>query len=153
MIEIFPLAERDVASFFTLPKAIYGRQPLIVEITYVIQHTASVFKSTGSKRDKSHGSGSTVPTITSASDLLHHQRTLSDSASETALSNHDLSSFNTGTKSNTSPSYCSGSDYSGGNGRLTSGKQGVEIVCLSGPGGVGKSTLFNAVQTVARQEG
>ncbi|EIE91775.1 hypothetical protein RO3G_16486 [Rhizopus delemar RA 99-880] len=153
MIELFPLAERDVASFFTLPKTIYGRQPLIVEMTYVIQHTASVFKSTGSKRDKSHGSGSTVPTITSASDLLHHQRTLSDSASETALSNHDLSSFNTGTKSNTSPSYCSGSDYSGGNGRLTSGKQGVEIVCLSGPGGVGKSTLFNAVQTVARQEG
>ncbi|CEG84927.1 Putative Serine/threonine protein kinase [Rhizopus microsporus] len=151
IIESFPLAERDVASIFTLPKVIYGRQPLIGEMTYIIQHVANVYKSARLRKDRSHGSASTLPTITSADDLMRHQA-LSDSASEAGLSNPELSSLNTGTKSNASPSYC-GSDISSGNGRIAAGKQGVEIICLSGPGGVGKSTLFNSVQSVARQEG
>ena len=63
------------------------------------------------------------------------------------------------TKSNASPSYHSGfdgSDISSNAGRpLINGaqKQGVEIVAITGPGGVGKSTVFNAVQNVARQHG
>lgn len=151
MIESFPLAERDVASIFTLPKTIYGRQPLIIEMTYIIQHTANVYRSARLKKERSHSSNSTLPTITSANDLVH--QALSDSASEAGLSSPDLSSLNTGTKSNTNPSYCSGSDISSGHGRLSGGKQGVEIVCLFGPGGVGKSTLYSAVRIAARQEG
>ncbi|KAI9279158.1 hypothetical protein BY458DRAFT_503330 [Sporodiniella umbellata] len=160
MIEPFKLGEKDVASIFTLPKSIYGRQPLIVEMTYIIQHVSHVYKSSRAKKERSHGSNSTLTTITSADDLIHHQSGASiTSGSESDSLNPDFSSLNTGAslntapKSNTAPSYYSGSDISSGQGKLAKKKQGVEIVCLSGQGGVGKSTLCNAVQTTARQEG
>ncbi|KAG1473267.1 hypothetical protein G6F56_001051 [Rhizopus delemar] len=151
MIEPFTLAEKDVASIFTLPKSIYGRQPLIVEMTYIIQHASHIYKSNRLKKERSQGSNSTLPTVTSANDLQNHQGDLSVCSSESGSANPDLSSLNNGTKS--TPSYYSGSDISSGHGRLLSKKQGVEIVCLFGPGGVGKSTLCNVVQTTARQEG
>ncbi|RCI00486.1 hypothetical protein CU098_005326, partial [Rhizopus stolonifer] len=160
VIESFPLAERDVASVFTLPKTIYGRQGTIVEMTYIIQRVAGVYKSIKNRREKSYSTGSTMPTITSEN-FHAGNASVSDEGLSDHLSNTDANSMiggalGAGTKSNTSPSYCSGfegSDISSGNGRVQAGKQGVEIVCLAGPGGAGKSTLCNAVQNVARQHG
>lgn len=161
-IESFPLAERDVASVFTLPKTIYGRQGIIVEMTYIIERVAGVYKSFRTRHNKSHSAGSTLPTITSEN-FHAGNRSMSDGLSDhlsAADSSYAIGGVNlsgTGTKSNASPSYCSGfdgSDISSGNGRLSGAhKQGVEIVSLSGPGGVGKSTVFGAVQNVARQHG
>ncbi|KAI7900513.1 uncharacterized protein BX663DRAFT_517888 [Cokeromyces recurvatus] len=159
VIESFPLAEKDVASVFTLPKAIYGRQGTIVEMNYIIQRVAGVYKTMKNRKDKSYSTGSTLPTITSGGDFHISNASVSDNTSDHLSGNEGSvtnGAINTGTKSNTSPSYCSGfdgSDISSGNGRVQSIKQGVEIVCISGPGGVGKSTLFNAVQNVARQHG
>lgn len=159
MIESFPLAERDVASVFTLPKTIYGRQGIISEMTYIIQRVAGVYKSIRNRRDKSYSTGSTMPTITSGGEFHASNGSISDSLSD-RLSNNEGSALGgiggTGPKSNASPSYCSGfdgSDISSSNGRQHSNKQGVEIVAVAGPGGVGKSTVFNAVQNVARQHG
>lgn len=168
MIESFPLAERDVASVFTLPKTIYGRQGTIVEITYIIQRVADVYKCIRNRREKTHSNGSTLPTITSENFHIASNASVSDGDLSDRLSTHgssysgnNASAINlsgTGTKSNASPSYCSGFDgsdiSSSGNNRITGGhKQGVEIVAISGPGGVGKSTIFGAVQNVARQHG
>jgi len=159
VIESFPLAERDVASVFTLPKTIYGRQGIIGEMTYIIQRVAGVYKSIRNRRDKSYSTSSTMPTITSGGDFHASNASVSDSLSD-RLSNNEGSALGgtvgAGPKSNASPSYCSGfdgSDISSGNGRPHSSKQGVEIVSIAGPGGVGKSTVFNAVQNVARQHG
>ncbi|OBZ88971.1 Peroxide stress-activated histidine kinase mak2 [Choanephora cucurbitarum] len=160
VIESFPLAERDVASVFTLPKAIYGRQGTIVELTYIIQRVAGVYKSIRNRREKSHSTTSTLPTITSENFHISNASVSEGSLSD-RLSTNDTNSIaggtvGAGTKSNASPSYCSGfdgSDISSGNGRVQSSKQGVEIVSLSGPGGAGKSTLCNAVQNIARQHG
>lgn len=161
MIESFPLAERDVASVFTLPKTIYGRQGIIGEMTYIIQRVAGVYKSIRNRRDKSYSTGSTLPTITSGGDFHASNASLSvsDGMSD-RLSNNEGSALGgtagAGTKSNASPSYGSGfdgSDISSSNGRQHTNKQGVEIVSIAGPGGVGKSTVFNAVQNVARQHG
>ncbi|KAF1799121.1 hypothetical protein V8B55DRAFT_1519445 [Mucor lusitanicus] len=159
VIESFPLAERDVASVFTLPKTIYGRQGIISEMTYIIQRVAGVYKSIRNRREKSYSTGSTMPTITSGGDFHASNASVSDGLSD-RLSNNEGSALGgtvgAGPKSNASPSYCSGfdgSDISSGNGRPHSSKQGVEIVSIAGPGGVGKSTVFNAVQNVARQHG
>ncbi|KAI9259730.1 hypothetical protein EDC94DRAFT_542589 [Helicostylum pulchrum] len=164
-IPSFPLAERDVASVFTLPKTIYGRQGIIVEMTYIIQRVAGVYKSIRSRRDKSYSAGSTLQTITSesfhtgnasVSDCLSDQCSATDSYNGGGSGGVVLSS-GIGVKSNASPSYCSGFDgsdiSSSGNGRIAGHKQGVEIVSICGPGGVGKSTVFGAVQNVARQHG
>lgn len=160
MIESFPLAQKDVASVFTLPKTIYGRQGIISEMTYIIQRVAGVYKSIRNRREKSYSTGSTMPTITSEN-FHAGNASMSDDLSD-RLSVHDENSATgvdggcSGSKSNASPSYCSGfdgSDISSGNGTGQRRKQGVEIVAVSGPGGVGKSTIFNAVQNVARQHG
>lgn len=150
-----------MASVFTLPKTIYGRQATIGEMTYIIQRVAGVYKSIRSRREKSHSTGSTLQTITS--DHGGGTASVSDGMSD-HCSVPDSSSYPgvgpviSAVKSNASPSYCSGfdgSDISSGNGRIASGhhRQGVEIVALAGPGGVGKSTIFGAVQNVARQHG
>jgi Mrp family chromosome partitioning ATPase len=122
-----------------------------VELNYIIQRVAGVYKSINkNKREKSYSTGSTLPTVTSG-DALSVSDSMSDQLSNNESLGHDL-----GSKSNASPSYCSGfegSDISSGNGRSGHHKQGVEIVALSGPGGVGKSTLFNSVQNVARKQG
>ncbi|KAI8987483.1 hypothetical protein BDF20DRAFT_850535 [Mycotypha africana] len=178
VIEAFPLAEKDVASVFTLPKTIYGRQGTISEMTYIIQRVSGVYKSIRNRREKTYSTGSTLHTMTSASVAFNGTNTgstvnhsvlsgvgassiMSDDLSD-RLSNNDTTSsivagtYGTATKSNASPSYCSGfdgSDMSSNHGRGPSSKLGVEIVAISGPGGVGKSTVFNAVQTVARQHG
>lgn len=131
-------------------------------MTYIIQRVAGVYKSIRSRRDKSHSAGSTLQTITSES-FHAGNASVSDGLSD-HCSAPDTSSYTggvglsgIGSKSNASPSYCSGfdgSDISSGNGRVISGhKQGVEIVSICGPGGVGKSTIFGAVQNVARQHG
>ncbi|CEP08745.1 hypothetical protein [Parasitella parasitica] len=163
VIEPFPLAERDVASVFTLPKTIYGRQAIISEMTYIIQRVAGVYKSIRNRRDKSYSTGSTLRTITSGGDPQPSSTSVSDGLSDRLSFNEGSvvgggvgGATGTATKSNASPSYCSGfdgSDISSGNGRQHAHKQGVEIVSIAGPGGVGKSTVFNAVQNVARQHG
>ncbi|KAI8374713.1 uncharacterized protein BYT42DRAFT_577365 [Radiomyces spectabilis] len=148
----FPLAEHDIASVFTLPKTIYGRQSVVVEMTYIIQRVAGLYKSMRYRRERSQAAvSSTLPT----SDVTGSNASATESMSDMS-SSHEVASI-IGTKSVASPSYCSGldgSDVSSGTSRaIGSSKQGTEIIALYGPGGVGKSTLFNAVQNVARQNG
>jgi len=128
-------------------------------MTYIIQRVAGVYKSIRNRRDKSYSTGSTMPTITSGGDFHASNASVSDGLSDRLSTNEGSALGGTvgaGPKSNASPSYCSGfdgSDMSSNNGRPHSSKQGVEIVSIAGPGGVGKSTVFNAVQNVARQHG
>ena len=44
-IPLFPLAQHDVASIFTLPKAIYGHQDVIEEMKRIIERFAGLYRS------------------------------------------------------------------------------------------------------------
>lgn len=152
-IPSFPLAQRDIASVFTLPKTIYGRQSIISEATYIIEQYAGLYKSTRTRsRDKSSYANTNS---TQMAAYISNGGSTADTMSDTSgrSSNGGL-----GPKSNASPSYCSGLDGSDVsstmNGRTVMGKkQYTTIVGLYGPGGAGKSTVMNAVLTTARQNG
>ncbi|KAF7722487.1 hypothetical protein EC973_003107 [Apophysomyces ossiformis] len=145
----FPLAQHDIASVFTLPNQIYGRQNIIAEMTSIIQNVAAVYKSSIQRRHNTHYATSAV-----LSEYRTNSSSIADSVSE--VSGVDSASELEG-RSAASPSYCSGldgSEESIANNRVISPKkQGVEIVAVYGPGGIGKSTLLGAVQNLARQNG
>ncbi|KAG0194465.1 hypothetical protein DFQ28_010548, partial [Apophysomyces sp. BC1034] len=148
-IASFTLAQHDIASVFTLPKQIYGRENVIAEMACIIQNVAAVYKSSLLRRHNRSYAPSIMPSETQAN------------SSSTAESISDLSGTDIisglGGKSAASPSYYSGldgSDGSNGTSRVLGlKKQGVEIIAAYGPGGIGKSTLLSAVQSVARQNG
>ncbi|KAI9021513.1 hypothetical protein CLU79DRAFT_703166 [Phycomyces nitens] len=147
-VGMFPLAEHDIASVFTLPKHVYGRQSMIVEMTFIIHRVSGVYKCLR-HRERSYATSSSYPTT----DM--HPSNNSTIESTESVSIPDVVSI-TGGKSNATPSYCSGLDGSDvssttGRGASKSHKQGTEIIAVYGPGGIGKSTLLSAVQNVARQ--
>ncbi|RUS27373.1 AAA ATPase domain-containing protein, partial [Jimgerdemannia flammicorona] len=100
----FPLGQLDVASLFTLPSTIFGRQNEIEQITSIIKRVAD----THAQFSKGGSSGS-----------------------ETAISTAFV-------KNGTS---------------VVKEKNGCEFIVVCGPGGIGKSTLVNLIQTTARESG
>ncbi|KAI9311978.1 hypothetical protein BX666DRAFT_2021136 [Dichotomocladium elegans] len=139
-ISSFELAKRDVASVFTLPKAIYGRQPAISEMTYIIERTAGYYRTVSR------------PTISS-----NHSRFMEYDTTSDILSLSEHSSYG---KSISSPSLYSTLDTtsdlastSNNTNRRANNRLGATIVGVYGPGGIGKSTLLTAVQPTARQHG
>jgi ABC-type glutathione transport system ATPase component len=147
------LAEHDVASVFTLPKIIYGRQDIISEMTCIIERTSGIYRQIRSKKEKSYTS-SVRATI---SDVQNSNASGSDYCFSDSHSINEVTSF-PDRKSPISSSFYSGLDGSDGSSSMSGvgqnlDKQGAEIVCLAGPGGVGKSTLFKSVQKTARQHG
>ncbi|KAI9264962.1 hypothetical protein BDA99DRAFT_604282 [Phascolomyces articulosus] len=157
-ISSFTLAQHDVASVFTLPKSIYGRQNSISEITFIIERCSGIYKpmrlrsSSNSNNDKNRSRVSN--SAFGITDSTMHE-ILSDEASDRVTLNSDVAH-----RSTTSPSRCSagieGSEISSISGRLAasnSRKESATFVGVYGPGGIGKSTLFTAVKATARKNG
>ncbi|KAI9491307.1 hypothetical protein BDB00DRAFT_833957 [Zychaea mexicana] len=149
-IPAFPLAQYDVASVFTLPKSIYGRQDIISEMTFKIERCAGLYKPMRLRSINSNNR-----TKTSSTGVTEVMRdVLSDDVSDEAASNGDGTFIST-----TSPSRCSnsgveGSDVSSMTGRLAgTSRITATVVGVYGPGGIGKSTLLSAVQPTARKNG
>ncbi|KAI8138755.1 hypothetical protein BJV82DRAFT_673294 [Fennellomyces sp. T-0311] len=137
-IPLFPLAQHDVASVFTLPKAIYGRQDVIAEMKRVIEHAASVYRPARmqSRFDVTLQKHSSVDDISVASDSSSNYV----HAEDRSHSSHRVDT----------------SDASSISSRMYTGnisKPGAMIVGLYGPAGTGKSTLYSAVQPIARKQG
>ncbi|KAI9494151.1 hypothetical protein BDB00DRAFT_819835 [Zychaea mexicana] len=151
-IPSFPLAQHDIASVFTLPKMIYGRQEVLSEMTFIIERCAGLYKSLGirnSSRSKAY---------TAAACHVSSAETATDLASD--ISKTDSNPDGIGCQKFTaSPSYYSGaldgSDTSSITSRIVVNNTRVTttIVGVYGPGGIGKSTLFTEVQSTARQNG
>ena len=133
---MFPLAEHDIASVFTLPKAIYGRQDLLSEMTFIVERCAGLYKPF---RLRSKSKNTSTPGTSTMDNL---PELLSDTSGDTE-SNGDMITH----KSTTSPSRCSvgieGSEVSSLNGRVVGGssKTTTTIVGVYGPGGIGTNTF------------
>ncbi|KAI7876512.1 hypothetical protein K492DRAFT_210310 [Lichtheimia hyalospora FSU 10163] len=130
IIPSFPLAQRDIASVFMIPRTVYGRQPIISKMIYIVELFVSQYKPAKIRSSK-HGSSLEAY---SNSDPDTEQKTSSTPNSSPAHDNSDISSTSS---------------------RLVSinGKQAATVVGIYGPGGIGKSTLFNVVQPLARKSG
>ncbi|KAI7856678.1 hypothetical protein BDC45DRAFT_61060 [Circinella umbellata] len=152
-IEAFPLCQHDIASVFTLPKTIYGRQSVIEQMNIVIDTFVNNYSSNRIHRSLQTTNNSvSTPYVGSG---------IADSLSELSTPNDDNSSA----KSNSSPSYFSGTGIEesetssvlhqgrGYSTRNSKQKSSTTVVSLYGPGGIGKSTMFSAVQATARQYG
>ena len=121
---------------------IYGRESVISEMTYIIERCAGLYKPP--PRSLHSANSSKLPTeIDSLSDVA---------SSDRGSSNGHRSAGHT-------PSHVSGLDTnsdiaSTSNANTRRGNRvGATIASIYGPGGIGKSTLFTAVQSTARQHG
>ncbi|KAI8138810.1 hypothetical protein BJV82DRAFT_522892 [Fennellomyces sp. T-0311] len=152
-IPLFPLAQHDIASVFTLPKNIYGREKAVLEMAGVIERSAALY------RQLRMQNRTDVPV-----GLHKHYSRSSNDAPESISEGSDADlkyAVKTGdTKvSSGSPSFGSNhldeSDGSSVSSRafLGNNKAGTTIVGLYGPAGTGKSTLYAAVQPIARKHG
>ncbi|KAG2224311.1 hypothetical protein INT45_012880, partial [Circinella minor] len=162
-IPLFTLAQHDIASIFTLPKTVYGRQDVLSEISFFIDRCATQYNpSRFSHRAKL------------STDEIHSQ-TIATTAQEgvtNEISGH-LSDTNStrGTGEGYASSsvssqrgHCSSGNLIASNTLTSTGSKKesfnnsktsscVTIVGVYGPGGIGKSTLFTEVQPTARQYG
>ncbi|KAJ8651879.1 hypothetical protein O0I10_012548 [Lichtheimia ornata] len=127
-IDLFPLAQRDIASVFMIPRNVYGRQAIISEMVYIVERFVNQYKPLKIRSSKQGAASSNSDPDSS------EQKSAS---SPTSLAEHDSS------------------DISSVSSRLVSvnGKQAATVVGIYGPGGIGKSTLFNSVQPLARKSG
>ncbi|KAI9489181.1 hypothetical protein BDB00DRAFT_637091 [Zychaea mexicana] len=142
-IEPFPLAQKDIASVFTLPKSIYGRQSVIAEVTAIIGRCALLHRPFR---------------LRNGTEFRVDPQSLVELSSETESS----SAADSGPKSaliftaGQRPTTVNGAtDNSSIGSRIftNSSKTGTVVVGLYGPGGIGKSTIYTAVQPAARQNG
>ncbi|KAI9488872.1 hypothetical protein BDB00DRAFT_846468 [Zychaea mexicana] len=160
VIPSFPLAQHDIASVFTLPKTIYGRHHILSEMTYIIERHVNAYRTAlartreRSTQAASSNAGPSVEILNGSNGGAGGINTI-DTYSDTSAPE----SADHGPKSTASPSYCSGldgSDVSSSTSRAvqnTNARQSTTMVAVYGPGGIGKSTLFNAAQATARQHG
>ncbi|KAI9275770.1 hypothetical protein BDA99DRAFT_431313 [Phascolomyces articulosus] len=146
MIENFQLGQHDIASVFTLPKTIYGRQSVISRMNSVIDDFVTNYKPNRIRPiDRVTQVASSIST--GGPQQLSNVGSIADSLSEISLPNDDGNSA----RSTSSPSYFSAEAYTDRNGKRQ--KSSTVVVSLYGPGGIGKSTMFSAVQATARQHG
>ncbi|KAJ8653301.1 hypothetical protein O0I10_011051 [Lichtheimia ornata] len=130
-IDSFPLAQRDIASVFMIPRNVYGRQAIISDMVNIIERFVSQYKPL---KIHSNKQGATLATSSSSDpDSSEHK----SASSPKSLHGHDSS------------------DVSSVSSRLVSvnGKQVATVIGIYGPGGIGKSTLFNSIQPLARKSG
>ncbi|CDS09583.1 hypothetical protein LRAMOSA10943 [Lichtheimia ramosa] len=128
-IDSFTLAQHDIASVFMVPKNVYGRQAIIADMVHIIERFVNHYKPLKIRKQ-----GATLAASSNSDPDSTEQKS---SSSPTSLHEHDSS------------------DLSSVSSRLASvnGKQAATVVGIYGPGGIGKSTLFSAVQPLARKSG
>ncbi|CDS08874.1 hypothetical protein LRAMOSA10235 [Lichtheimia ramosa] len=128
-IDSFTLAQHDIASVFMIPKNVYGRQAIIADMVHIIERFVNQYKPLKIRKQ-----GATLAASSNSDPDSTEQKS---SSSPTSLHEHDSS------------------DLSSVSSRLASvnGKQAATVVGIYGPGGIGKSTLFSAVQPLARKSG
>ncbi|KAI9251842.1 hypothetical protein BDA99DRAFT_521323 [Phascolomyces articulosus] len=155
-IETFPLAQKDIASVFTLPKNIYGRQSVIAEITNIINRCAYMHRPT---RRRNNGGEYYMESTHSL--LEHSSETEGSNITDPPLRSTgyttNASTTTQGFTTTTMTTLLDGSmtEVPSISNRIftNSSKMGTIIVGLYGPGGIGKSTVYTAVQPAARQNG
>ncbi|KAI7883767.1 hypothetical protein K492DRAFT_229475 [Lichtheimia hyalospora FSU 10163] len=136
----FPLAQHDIASLFTLPKTVYGRQAVLEKMRTIIAHCATSYNPASSFPSK----------LSDIIDSTSEDMSISESNSGTK-SDGDSRSVYSGVDINSEHIISStGSDKHSRGWRKT---MRTTLVGLYGPGGIGKSTLFTSVQPMARQNG
>ncbi|KAI9245237.1 hypothetical protein BDA99DRAFT_290142 [Phascolomyces articulosus] len=145
-IPSFPLAQQDIASVFTLPKIIYGRDDVLQKMSYFIKRCAGLYQSsrTRSRTGKTPtiletNSSTEEGSVRSVNDITSD---FSDTNSYLNGSGDDFIESGTSTSANSRIALNSNSKSSS-----------VTIVGVYGPGGIGKSTLFTEIQPTARQNG
>ncbi|KAI7858865.1 hypothetical protein BDC45DRAFT_497792 [Circinella umbellata] len=145
VIPSFPLAQNDIASVFTLPKHIYGRQDTISELQFIIKRCAALHNSVF---QRSHSRVNAFRTGIQANVISENYAT-----DMTLTTNSD--SFDMESSSQCSTGGFGESDVSSVSSRMfvNNGKPATTIVGVYGPGGIGKSTLFTSVQPTARHNG
>ncbi|KAI8138424.1 hypothetical protein BJV82DRAFT_631487 [Fennellomyces sp. T-0311] len=153
-IPLFPLGQHDVASVFTLPKMIYGRQDALSEMLFMIERCADLYKTLPLRSNNR-----VIRTHPPAHPPVPHGGSSGNSTDAMSDLSETCSNPDIGNKSTASPSFYGGgldeSDTSSVGSRLivSNVKTSTHIVGVYGPGGIGKSALFTAVQPMARQNG
>ncbi|KAI9489180.1 hypothetical protein BDB00DRAFT_876728 [Zychaea mexicana] len=150
-IPSFKLAQNDIASVFTLPKHVYGRQGIISQMQYLIERGAAVYNSSAQRnRTRTSVIGGTETTSISEHNIIDTFNEMYDLES----SSH-CSTGNSGVANSVSAAGFDGNDASSVTRRMfvNNGKPASTLVGVYGPGGIGKSTLFTAVQPTARLNG
>ncbi|KAI8148771.1 hypothetical protein BJV82DRAFT_647609 [Fennellomyces sp. T-0311] len=153
VIPPFPLAEHDVASVFTLPKTVYGRQDVIFEMKVILERAASLYES-AHLRNRSE-----IPLSLNKQCNIYDSDVHAISFDDTADAYNNYT--NDSTEMNLSPSskfvnnLSDKDDTSSISTKMADAVSitGTSIVGLYGPGGAGKSTLYNTVQSTARKNG
>ncbi|CDS11781.1 hypothetical protein LRAMOSA04044 [Lichtheimia ramosa] len=128
-IDSFTLAQHDIASVFMIPRNVYGRQAIISDMVHIIERFVSQYSPLKTRKQG--------PTLAAPSNSDPDSTEQKSSSSPTSLHEHDSS------------------DISSVSSRFGSvnGKHAATVVGIYGPGGIGKSTLFSAVQPLARKSG
>lgn len=123
------MGQRDIASVFTLPKAIYGRQKVLSRMTYFVQRFMGTHKSVQAMLAPASNS---TPTTTTAGG-----GTTTDSMSDFSAG-HDNNVATTKTSSWQTTAEMKEKAFGSGNAR-----QATTIIGIYGPGGIGKIHCFS----------
>lgn len=151
-IKPFPLATHDVASIFTLPSVLFGRQNEIQQICSTIRRVAGCYNRKRQSRDRSTATATATESSNFASDMVPSSASVVESFSDTSSGRGGRAPYERSSPSH--ESLAGASDYSGSAGRnYCSQKPSSVLLAITGPSGVGKSALFNAVHTTARHYG
>lgn len=146
------MAQHDVASIFTLPSILFGRHIELQQILTTIRKMAGGYSRRRPNSDR------LTPTITGSSNMTPSELVPStvsvaeSSYSDTSSGHGGTFLYERSTRSHDSvadESDCSGSAHH----RNIAKKQASTVIAITGPSGVGKSALFNAVQNTARHYG
>ena len=141
------LAQHDIASIFTLPKTVYGRQDVLSEITFFIERCGTRYKSLrfcdGAKLSINMGRPQTITTTAQeetgneiSSDFSEPNSTIGTSGCDISSAPSQKSHRNSGgfIGSNTSTSINS----KRGNFNNLKASSCATIIGVYGPGGIGK---------------
>ncbi|KAI9319865.1 hypothetical protein BX666DRAFT_2110489 [Dichotomocladium elegans] len=160
-ITSFPLARHDVASVFTLPQAVYGRQRLTHKIVHLVQSYMSQCKSAAQSRLGT--AKADIPTYMQHIGGIEHNDN-SCGVHPSAAAATAQSCFSKRTNDPNIPDTAAVGTLRPDNlllstnslfpaPALTAGRQRTRIIGINGPGGTGKSTIFRVILITARKFG